>query len=273
MGFLAINQGSDAGTRQGAETRCRRHPCSLGERFGHYSLGQRVLALCLQGVSLFKELCSAHTHGRDYICNPRFAACYGASFIQCYNLHLTGCFQGLAGLEQDAMPGSYAVSHHYGYRGSQSQGAGAGDNQYRYSARKRKAPCFSCQYPACCDNGRNCYYGRDKNAGYFVCDSGYWGLGCSCVGHHLYYLAKCSVFAYTCCLTLYVARLVYGCCTYAAAGSFVRRYRLAGQGSFVYGTLSFKHYAVHWNAHSRPHHKDIAYLHLFDSDLDLNAIL
>ena len=182
-----------------------------------------MLALGLQRISLFQKLIPAHTHGRADIGDNRFSPGDSSGFIQGYKLHPAGCLQGLAGLEQYAVAGTQPIPHHDCNRGCQTQGTGAGNNQHRDSPGQGEAQALPGDCPAHGDQGSDYYYGRHEDAGYFVCNPCYRGLGGCRIGYHFYYLAKGGVFANPGSLTLDVARLVYCGGADPVAGDFVYR--------------------------------------------------
>ena len=58
--------------------------------------------------------------------------------------------------------------------------------------------------------------------------------------------------------------MVDGCGRYAVSLHLVRRNAFAGQGGFIHGSAAFQNDAIHWDAFTGAHHKDISLLHLLD---------
>ena len=93
-------------------------------------LCQRMFAFCLQGISQGKEGCFRIVFCRDQICYFWLPFGNGACFVQGYNLHFSGFFQGNGSLKQDAVFCTHTISDHDGNGGGKAQSTGAADNQH-----------------------------------------------------------------------------------------------------------------------------------------------
>ena len=192
-------------------------------------LCQRVFALLFQRQRQGEQFLFRDIFCRQNVGRFRFAAGDRAGLIQSDDLHLACLFQRNGCLEQDAVFCAYAVAHHDRYRCSQTQCAGAADDQNRDATSQGVANGLSNQKPYCDgDNGDgdNCW---NKNAGYLVCDFCDRRFGCGGIADHADDLGKGRVLTDTSRLTPEESRLVDGRRRNAVACRLVHRDALAGE--------------------------------------------
>ena len=221
-----------------------------------------MLALGFQRKGVFQQFPLVYPGGRQEIRYPRLAGGNGAGLVQRHDLDTPRFFQRGGCFEQNAVLGAQAAADHDRHGRSQTQRAGAADDQHGNAACQRIPHCLAHQQPDDRGNHGDGNDRRDENARYLVGNFGNRRFGCRRVRHHLNDLGKGGVLADPGSPAFQEAGLIDRCGGNAVAGAFIRRDALAGQRRLIDSTGSLQHRAVHRNAFPRPDDKYIVLLHL-----------
>ena len=232
----------------------------------------RMLALCFQRQGVFKQFPFRYATFRQNIGHTRFAGSDGAGLIQRHDLNASRFFQRSGGFEQNAVLGAQAAAHHDRYRRSQTQCAGAADDQHGNAPCQRIAYFFAKQQPDNGGNDGNSNDRRHENARNLIGDFGDGRFGRRSIRYHLNDLRKGGVLADPSGAAFQEARLIDRGGGHAVAGAFVRRDTLTGQRSFIHRAGSFQHHAVHRNAFARTNRKHVVLLYLLHGDSHFHSV-
>ena len=260
---LAIQRGGQAVAGQSMKVGngCRFNAFLLGGQYD--GLGKGMLAESFQRNSQMKQICFGAICGNQ-IRYPGFTAGNGAGFIQSNDLGFACFLQGNGGLKENAVLGTLTVANHNGDGRGQTQGTGAGDDQHADAPCQGVTERLPAQQPHNGGNGGNGYHHRYEHTGNLVRHLGNGGFGSGCITDHADDLGQGGILAYTGGTAADKAGLVDGCGRYAVSLHLVRRNAFAGQGGFIHGSAAFQNDAIHWDAFTGAHHKDISLLHLLD---------
>ena len=96
----------------------------------HDGLCKRMLGPVFRGGSQGEQGILGQALGDD-IGDGRPAACDGAGFVEYHRGHMLGGLEGLTALDEDTVFRALPRGRHDGCRGGETEGTGAGDDQYR----------------------------------------------------------------------------------------------------------------------------------------------
>ena len=264
-GFAAERR-AHAVTGQGGEGRDGGDMDIFFLRFFADSAGERMFAVGFQRGGEGEKLFPGSAVGREDIGDGGMADGDGAGFIQHHILCAAGGFQRSGGLEQYAVPGAASAAYHDGHGRSQTQRAGATDDQHADGAGKGIAESLAGKQP----NGENDKCdgndGGDENARDFIGDFGDGRFGGGGVFHHIDDLTKGGVIAHARCLASDHAVLIERGGADVTADGFVNRQAFARQRGFVDSAFTGKDGAVHGDALARSDDEDIADANVFRGD-------
>ena len=266
---LAAQLGRQAVAGQGSEVLRLRRGTTLRPAFCQDGPGQRVLAAGLQRQGNLHQCFLRHTGSGQKVGHLGLAGGDGARLVQGHHFDFPRLLQGDGGFEQDAVSGPQAAAHHDGHGGSQTQGAGAADDQHRNAPGQGKAEALTQKQP---HGGGNDGDGDDRgheHPGHLVGELGDGGLGGRRIPHHLNDLGQGGVLPHPQGPAAEIAGLVDGGGGHLVPGGLIRRDALAGEGRLVHRAGPLFHHAVHWDALPRLHHEQVSGLHLLHRDGDL----
>ena len=253
---LPIQLGMEAISRQRLELGHFIGCIAPGSSLFQDSLGQRMLALALQGQGQLQEC--IFLGPAENIRHLGLALGDGAGFVQDHNVGLSGLLQRDSRLKQNTVLGPHAVANHDGNRCCKAQSAGAADDQHGDAPGQGIGKLPAKQQP---DNGNN---RRNKHAGDLVGNFRNGGLGGRRIGDHFDDLGKGGVLPYPAGPAAQEAGLIGGGSRNAVAHRLVHRDAFAGEGGFIDGAAALQNNAVHGDALPGADHKDIVLLHLLN---------
>ena len=241
--------------------------------FRQDGLGQRMLAFGFQSQRQGQKLLLADALLRHQIRHLGGTLGNGAGFVQNYDVGLAGLLQADGSLEEDAVPGTYAVAHHNGNRGGKAQGAGAADDQHRDAPGQGVGKALAQQKP---DHGGDDGNGNDRrheHTGNLIGDLGNGGLGSGRVGDHPDDLGQGGVLPHPGSPAAQEAGLVHRSGGDTVPRCLIHGDALAGEGRLVHGPGALQHHAVHRDVLPGADHKLVSLLDLLNGYGDLFAIL
>ena len=189
-----------------------------------------------------------------------------ARLVQDDGIYAAGRLERFGVLDQDARPGPAPDARHDGRRGSQPQGAGAGDDQH--GDQRQHAVCKSlCRVEKEPRPEREQGHGDDRrheDRGDAVCQPLHGGPAALRILHQADDLCQHRVFADLFGTVAQRPALIDRTGEHAAAGLLAHRQRLAAQHALIDVGGAIGHRAVHGDAPSRPHGDQVARLHPAD---------
>jgi len=186
-----------------------------------------------------------------------------AGLIQHHGIDLMQMLQGSSVFEQYAHRCALSRAHHNGHRGSQAQGAGAGNDQHRNGRSERVLQTAVGKHPNSKRNSRNSHDNRHENTGDLIRQPGNGRFGAAGIFYHTDDLLQGGVLAYLVGPDLQVARHIDRGRRYRIPRLFLYRDAFAGEGTLVHRCPAFQNRSVNRNPATGADDDDIPDLHLF----------
>ena len=202
----------------------------------------------------------------DNVCHHRFPFRYGSRLVEYNRIYLFGHFQTFGILDQYTVFGPFADTHHNSRRGSQSQGARTGDNQYGNGCQQSVRKAVLRQHDPCnVSKHGHCHDSRDEYSCNFVDQLLYGRFASLSFLYQMNNVRKHRISSHLFSPKPETSFLVDGSCIYFCSCRLTDRNWLAAQHTFVDERTAFRYGSVYGDTFSRFHDNHVAWNNLFNT--------
>ena len=212
------------------------------------------------------------TAKQNHIGDPGLSFRNGTRLIQHYRIQVMRCFQRFPGFDQDSVLRAFSGSHHNRHRRSQTQRAGAADDQYTDGTAESEFKTFAPKQPENAGCQCNEHDHRYKYTGYFIRHAGNGGLAAAGFVHQPDNLTDRAVFPYPLGCKMNKPGFIDGGADDCISRLFFHRDALPGNGRFIHAGSAADDHPVCRNAFAGAHHDFIAFRQFFRRNDNFRAV-